>query len=176
MTTVHVAVFRAAQDGEVPLLGTIEFSPTARYRLDDGVVLPVSFYVQFLGEPQDVILQPSTNDWVWKVIEKFSGTSDVRYLVVPDSDELVDYDDLQEVDPATLAPAQPPSTWNVALEAVDGRLTGLEADKGSFLPGFRYRGTDGNWEPRPEGFRTVVSIGADPSPDDQEPGDLRMIP
>ncbi|GAA4627254.1 hypothetical protein [Cellulomonas oligotrophica] len=42
--------------------------------------------------------------------------------------------------------------------------------------GVRFKTSGGAWPPRPAGYVRVLSVGADPSPEDQDPGDLRMIP
>jgi len=72
----------------------------------------------------DIDVEPSTLEWVWTVMEVFSGVPAKRkYFTVPDT-ATVDYTDLVEIDPATLSPIPPVSpAWVAPLTALDTRLS-----------------------------------------------------
>lgn len=44
------------------------------------------------------------------------------------------------------------------------------------LPAYRFRIDASTWESRPTGYKTVVTIGADPAPADLATNDIRVIP
>lgn len=96
--------------------GRIQWEPTHRLSTEDHVVLPRPFVVyQNTGgvdgegnpvPPGPVTVEVAPTDgahWAWKVTERIKPWS-VRYVVVPDSDEPVNYKDLVDIDPDTLAP------------------------------------------------------------------------
>jgi hypothetical protein len=58
-----------------------------------------------------------------------------RYVSVPDSATPVDYDDLPELDPATLQDGvEPDEAWNVALAALAARVDVVEGGAASLPP------------------------------------------
>jgi hypothetical protein len=73
-----------------------------RVGADGALILPEGFPVALVAGTAVVDVEPSTDIWVWKVTEFFSGQFPrSRYLAVPDTGP-VNYTDLVEVDPVTL--------------------------------------------------------------------------
>jgi hypothetical protein len=87
----------------------------------DEVILPAPFTVNMPVGDADIVVESPQVGWVWQVTERFFGQKPlVRYLMVPDQEE-VDYADLVEVDSQSLPPtAIPESAWWAVLEAVRG--------------------------------------------------------
>lgn len=52
---------------------------------------------------------------------------------------------------------------------------GVDAAIRSEVAGYRFRVNETTWEPRPSGYKLVISVGADPSPTDQQADDQRQI-
>jgi len=114
MTTVRIDL--RAPDG--PATGSVQWTPTRRRSLEDHIVLPSPVSVPLVDGVALVELEPTGPDWAWKAQEWATGHT-VRYVAVPDLPGLVQYTDLVDVDPSTLAPsAEPEAAWWAALEAV----------------------------------------------------------
>lgn len=64
----------------------------------------------------------------------------------------------------------------IAFDAGTGKITitASGANK-SELYGARNRIDASTWEPRPTGYKAVITVGAEPSPIDMEDGDIRII-
>lgn len=130
MTTVRVLVQTPVDGGVAAAVGSLRWTPTARRvvpaagAVPAAVVLPAGFTATLTAGAVDVDVEPSTNAWVWSVVESFIGSpARRRYFTVPDV-ESVDYADLVEIDPATLDPE--PSldpAWNAPLTELDTRLS-----------------------------------------------------
>lgn len=130
MTVVRVLVQTPAVGGVSAAVGVLRWQPTARRvvpsegLLPAAVVLPASFSVPLVAGAVDVDVEPTGAGWVWCVVESFSGApAKRRYFQVPDVAS-IDYADLVEIDPDTLArePSAAPA-WNQPLTELDTRLS-----------------------------------------------------
>lgn len=121
MTQVRVRLTRPGPDGiNRPVSGVTAWQPSRRLVDGDDVLLPgPPMYVDHRPPAVPVIeLDPvePTDGWAWQVTEYVQARATTRYVLVPDSDEVVEYADLVEVDPKTLAPtSQPTAAWVAAL-------------------------------------------------------------
>ncbi|AYN58099.1 hypothetical protein PBI_JUDY_29 [Arthrobacter phage Judy] len=139
MTTVRALIQTPAAGSPEPAVGELRWKPTARRvvpangDVPAAVILPEAFPVKLQDGAATFDLDPSTDAWVWTVVESFVGLpSRRRYLVVPDQGS-VDYADLVEIDPVTLTPA--PSldpAWAAPLEEVRAGTVSPDPDH----PGF----------------------------------------
>ena len=125
MTLIKIKLDRPTQTGFQPARGSVLISPNRRVKAPNSIWLPDPFRVRlgdpFTGQTTEAgvawaELDPSTADWVWKFDERVQGGT-IKYKRVPDSPTVVEYDDLVEVDPATLAETGLPSQW--VAEAAD---------------------------------------------------------
>jgi hypothetical protein len=101
------------------------------------VVLPAGFSVTLTEGAVDVDVEPSADGWVWAVVESFTGSpARRRYFAVPDVGS-VDYADLVEIDPDTLAPEPSPyPAWLEPLNEVRaGTVTPDPDNPGFYLIG-----------------------------------------
>lgn len=110
--------FRLA--GEEPTLsGRLEIRPIKRLHFEDPldfIMLPVAQIEPVVNSVASVELRPTGVDWCWVIKERFKGGI-TRYVVVPDSATPIQYGDLIDVNPDTLAPdAEPEAAWWIALE------------------------------------------------------------
>ena len=121
MTQVH---FRLSGPDGVPLAGAVSVVPTRRVHVGDEMRLPAAVCVQLLDGEATVDMMPSQTTWVWRVAELVPGGS-TRYVAVPDSGSMVEYADLDSVDPATLDV----SSANVAAWEIATRQTQDMLDK-----------------------------------------------
>lgn len=131
MTTVRVSLRTPDASGvDAPAVGRVDFTPTRRRMVDDSVVLPAPFEAVLVDGVAVVDLAATGPGWCWRVVERVPrGTS--RYVVVPEVGP-VGYEDLTDVDPATLAP-DPPGVpgWVAALpDAVSEYLTEHPPERG----------------------------------------------
>lgn len=143
MTVIRVRVDTPVDGGEMPADGSLKWRPTS-HRVKPGVdgapsavVLPASFVAAVTAGSLDVEVEPSTNAWLWCVVEVFRGIPDRRrYFAVPDAAS-VDYTDLVEIDPTSLAPA--PSAdpaWLAPFNALsEGTVTPDPGNPGFYLIG-----------------------------------------
>lgn len=130
MTIVRVLVQTPVDGGVSAAVGSLRWTPTARRvvpaagLLPAAVVLPASFTAALTAGAVDVDVEPTAAGWVWSVVESFIGSpARRRYFQVPDV-ATIDYADLVEIDPDTLAPsAEPDPAWVVALDEADTRLS-----------------------------------------------------
>lgn len=135
---VNIALTVPSQDGDdVPAVGTVEFAPSKRRDIEGSIVLPDAFSVRLVDGAATVELAPTVEgDWAWRATERIRRGKR-WYFAVPNGPGPVDYDDLVEVDPATLDPTAPlPPVWknyvDAADTALDGRLDSLETESATF--------------------------------------------
>lgn len=130
MTVVRVLVQTPTDGGVTAAVGSLRWTPTARRvvpaagLLPAAVVLPASFTATLTEGAVDVEVEPSTNAWVWSVVESFIGSPARRRYFSVSNVASVDYADLVDIDPATLAPepsADP--AWSAPLTELDTRLS-----------------------------------------------------
>lgn len=121
MAQINMRFSRPSADGTLaPATGSLAWTPSLRHTADgSSVVLPLGFTVQAAAIPFHVTVEPSGNDWVWKVVESFDGLPRrTVYLAVPNVAE-VNYADLVVVDRNTLAPsAAPEPAWWATADAI----------------------------------------------------------
>jgi hypothetical protein len=139
MTVVRVRVDVPADGGDVPAAGSLAWKPTApRVRPGvgaeaDSLVLPSAFVTELVEGAADVEVDPTTDSWVWSVVESFAGVPvRRRYFAVPDVAS-VDYTDLVAIDPLSLLPA--PSAdpaWLASFESLSAGVVTADPDN----PGF----------------------------------------
>lgn len=110
MTIIHIDLRES--DFTTNVRAALLFTPTRRVIEDDYIVLPRPLTVEHVENTVDVEIQPTGASWVWKVEERIGGGT-TRYVAVPDSLTPINYEDLVEVDPTTLAPVPEPAvaTW-----------------------------------------------------------------
>ena len=141
MTLVRVYRDRPTVSGpNVPAKGIVEFQPSRFV----GVTLPGRIRVR-LGDPwvvDDVEIYPGVPGygwadldptgvaWAWRAHEAMDGGL-TRYFFVPDNpepgDDWVDYDDLPDVDPDSLAlqSPDPPPAWVVAAQDLQDQIDNI---------------------------------------------------
>lgn len=119
---------------EVAAVGHLECRPYApdadgaRLHLEapDRLLLPASMPpVRLVAGEATLHLAPvaAIDGWCWQIIERTSRGK-ARYVLVPDSPTVLDYADLVDVDPATLAPtAEPEAAWWAAVEGIGADYT-----------------------------------------------------
>ena len=119
---------------EVAAVGHLECRPWApdadgaRLHLEapDRLLLPASMPpVRLVGGETLLHLAPTGAGWCWQIIER-TPRGKTRYVLVPDSVATLDYADLIDVDPTTLAAsAEPEAAWWAAIEGIQGGAGGL---------------------------------------------------
>lgn len=126
MTLVRIALDVPGPTGNVRAVGRIRATPTRRRTVGDAIVLPNPFSAALVDGVVIVELAATSADWAWKIDEQTPAAA-TRYVVVPDSPDVIGYEDLVDVDPATLDPAaEPEAAWDIALDATNARVTALE--------------------------------------------------
>jgi hypothetical protein len=145
MTTVKITLLRPTPAGNVPATGYVECIPTLRHTTDPdtAIVLPARFSVH-LGEPLlagdgETVLQAAEDGvawaeleptdvgeyadlWAWRFTEKTTN-GQRRYCAVPTAVGILDYADLEDVDPETFPPAIPAvPVWTLAIAAAVASL------------------------------------------------------
>lgn len=138
MTLVTFDLTTPTADGSLaPAKGVIRFTPTARYTVDDTVVLPAPFQVPLALGLADVELEPSTLAWVWQIDEHIAGVrARTIYAQVPDVLEVA-YTDLVPIDPDTLTPLPSPDpAWLAPFTDLETRLDAGTVTPDPDNPGF----------------------------------------
>lgn len=124
MTFVHFHLADAAGRG---LDGSVSLVPTRRVTVRDVIRLPVAQTVRLDKGEATVEVMPSTTQWVWRVIELVAAGGR-RYVEVPDSDKMVEYAGLVDVDPATLGQSsETVAAWETATRAAQSALDQIES-------------------------------------------------
>lgn len=113
MTLVHVALSGPSADGALaPSRGMLQFTPTDRRTVGDVTVLPSPFHATLVAGVVDVDLAPTGPGWAWRIDEYIAGIPGRTIYVNVPATGPVNYADLVQVDPATLAPeATPGPAW-----------------------------------------------------------------
>lgn len=162
MTTISVRVGVDTPAGHEQITPHLTATPTTTRWWNSAVILPQGFTLT-LGEDQTINLDPTDNTWCWKITlahhHKGVKYEQTRYVVVPDVQETLTYQELTDVDPDSLEPtADPDPVWwimagstvtsggvadgNLILQRTDGqqinagRVVGPQGPQGS-------RGTQG---------------------------------
>ena len=130
---------------EVAAVGHLECRPWApdadgaRLHLEapDRLLLPASMPpVRLVAGEALLHLAPTGAGWCWQIIER-TPRGKTRYVLVPDSVATLDYADLVDVDPTTLAAsAEPEAAWWAAWQAMASGtyLVPDPANPGLYLP------------------------------------------
>ena len=150
---------------EVAAVGHLECRPWApdadgaRLHLEapDRLLLPASFTVRLVGGEALLHLAPTGAGWCWQIIER-TPRGKTRYLLVPDSVATLDYADLVDVDPTTLAAsAEPEAAWWAAWQAMASGtyLVPDPANVGLYLP---TAGTAMVADPAHDGLYTIGTL------------------
>ena len=122
MSRVHASLHRDDGTSErTPICGAVRFVPTRRRTAGAGIILPAGFDAELVGGEVTVELAATGLDWCWMVIEP-TKRGLIRYIIVPDvGDDVLEYAELLDVDPATLEPsAEPEAAWWAAIETMAG--------------------------------------------------------
>lgn len=134
MTSIRVSLSVPTPTGDVGAVGHIRATPTRRRTVEDTIVLPAPFSSDLTDGVTTVEMAATSPDWCWKIDEFTEPTGGTRYVIVPESGLTLGYEDLVDVDPATLDPAaEPEAAWDVALEETDARTTYAVAQVESLL-------------------------------------------
>ena len=143
MTVVRVRAKVPVDGANVAARGFVWWAPN-RSRIVPGsgseassIILPAEFKAALTAGGVDVTVDPTGPGWAWCVLEAFQGfPSRRRYFAVPNV-ESIDYTDLVEIDPATLAPAPAADpAWLAPFETLSaGTVTPDPANPGFYLIG-----------------------------------------
>lgn len=101
----------------------VSWEPIRAVAVWDGMLLPTGRIIQVDGGIQVITsLDPcdGTSGWCWKVTitTKAGVVVGVFYVLVPDSPAMLDFEDLQQVDPATMQPGSGVTAWQTVLDAI----------------------------------------------------------
>ncbi|ALV45842.1 hypothetical protein MB46_10455 [Arthrobacter alpinus] len=114
MTRIVIDFLRPKAEGRVKEEGHLEWQQTRRLIEGGSVIVASGFPVALWGGVAEVNVAPTGPSWCWGVTERVksgAGPAVVRYVAVPDVEEIA-YTDLIEVDPTTLLPsAEPEAAW-----------------------------------------------------------------
>ena len=138
MSRVHVSLHRDDGTSErTPICGAVRFVPTRRRTAGADIILPAGFDAELVGGEVTVELAATGPDWCWMVIEP-TKRGLIRYIIVPVvGDDVLEYAELPDVDPATLEPsAEPEAAWWAAWQAMASGtyLVPDPANVGLYLP------------------------------------------
>ena len=120
MSRVHVSLHRDDGTSErTPICGAVRFVPTRRRTAGADIILPAGFDAELVDGEVTVELAATGPDWCWMVIEP-TKRGLIRYIIVPDvGDDVLEYSELTDVDPATLEPtAEPEAAWWAIVESL----------------------------------------------------------
>lgn len=112
--------------------GSIRLAPTRRREQGEHVVLPNVFLATLEDGQVIVDLEPTGDGWAWSMRESVGGGSDGLYFTIPtDLGKVLNFTDLEMVDPDTLDPvADPVAAWWAEL---DHTVTGGEVQGDSLV-------------------------------------------
>ena len=122
MSKVHVSLHRDAAHGKAPISGPMRFAPSKRRPAGADIILPAGFDVDLVDGEAVVELDATGPDWCWTAVEPTKRGA-IRSILVPEAsdDEVLEYEGLTDVDPATLEPsAEPEAAWWAAIETMAG--------------------------------------------------------
>ena len=122
MSKVHVSLHRDAAHGKAPISGPMRFAPSRRRSAGADIILPAGFDVDLVDGEAIVELDATGPDWCWTAVEPTKRGA-IRSILVPEAsdDEVLEYEGLTDVDPATLEPsAEPEAAWWAAIETMAG--------------------------------------------------------
>ena len=120
MSKVHVSLHRDDGTSErTPICGAVRFVPTRRRTAGADIILPAGFDAELVAGEVTVELAATGPDWCWMVIEP-TKRGLIRHIIVPDvGDDVLEYSELVDVDPATLDPtAEPEAAWWAIVESL----------------------------------------------------------
>ena len=120
MSKVHVSLHRDAAHGKAPISGPMRFAPSRRRSAGADIILPAGFDVDLVDGEAVVELDATGPDWCWTAVEPTKRGA-IRSILVPEAsdDEVLEYEGLTDVDPATLEPsAEPEAAWWAAWAAL----------------------------------------------------------
>lgn len=122
MTLVRLAFDVPDGTGETPASGALRWTPTKRRVSAYRVIMPAGFQVALVNGEASPEVAPTGTDWVWRVDEAIPGSPrTTRYVAVPDVAE-VQYSELPDVDPRTLAPtADADPAWYAYVNVLETR-------------------------------------------------------
>lgn len=159
MSKVHVSLHRDDGTSErTPICGAVRFVPTRRRTAGADIILPAGFDADLVDGEVTVELAATGPDWCWMVIEP-TKRGLIRYIIVPDvGDDVLEYAELPDVDPATLEPsAEPEAAWWAAWQAMASGtyLVPDPANVGLYLP---TAGTAMVEDPTNDGLYTIGTL------------------
>lgn len=147
MTTINITLLKPSDEGLIAAVGYIEFKPTARQEIPEGIVLPSPFEITLDENGQATVeLAPTTPYFAWRIREHvFSG--DNYFVAVPNTEEIIEYTELERLDPLTLEPYENIAAWEAVLnqiqEYVEEGIDGKSAYEVAVDNGFT--GTEEEW-------------------------------
>ena len=121
MTLINIDIRHPNVNGElVNVYGEVEFTPSRRHNSGNSVVLPVGFKVTLDGFPLTIDVIANTSEYCWAVVERTRDENTEydlhrRYVTVPESDNVISYNDLTNVDPTSF---EPEPTGNYPLDGM----------------------------------------------------------
>lgn len=126
MTRIRVSLQQPASGGTTPESGVVYFRPTRRLTVDKRIVVPRAFSGRLDADGQLLVdLTPTGDDWCWEVHEELPAYSHTRHVLVPQSDDIVDYAALEE---AAWAPAESASGMLAhSMRVIDAQLSAGDA-------------------------------------------------
>lgn len=140
MTLVRFYETVPSQDGTIPARGSISFSPTQPVFLSaTEQMLPKSFTHEMVDGVVEVELAP-TDGWAWKVSIYYgtrnsrSAGEQVYYVSVPDTDETLNWSDLEHVDHNSLDQKPLDPIWKIEMGRLRAKILDLERVVDSLVP------------------------------------------
>lgn len=122
MTRVH---FHLTDPMGVGLSGCVALTPTRRVTTDSMLRLPIPVRVPLAGGEATVDVLPSSTQWVWRVSELVAGGT-VRFVAIPDTDTVVEYAGLEDIDPRSLdVDSATLAAWEAATRQAQAALDGI---------------------------------------------------
>lgn len=119
MTRIIAHIDVPGRYGDKPASGYMVWTPTARRYTDDTLTLPGAFTATLENGVAMFTATPNTAEWVWRVDEIFTHQPrNIMYVTV--QGDQINYSDLSQVDPNTVAPNGRPSAlwWEVANASI----------------------------------------------------------
>jgi hypothetical protein len=125
MTSVRIDIRQMWSNGQyLSVKRGMVWSPTSIIVDTSSLIIPEPFPVITPYAP--IVIEVPHSDfprWVWRVVFWVDTVRHVKYVIVPETNEVIDYEDLQEVDASSLVePNGPNQAWYIALTEVEERL------------------------------------------------------